>query len=129
MSPWLFWGSNVAGPPSAIVWLIKPKKAWRKPKKQKHEQLEERKQKKKELENQKNMFPELFQYGLCSKDFLNHVVFSPRVFFGFSCLLKMFPLRVLDQVQVTWLTHKKSASLKNHKQAHYQGPLFCFFKF
>ena len=33
-------------------------------------------------------------------------------FFGFSSLLKMFPLSVLDQVQVTWLTHKKSASLK-----------------
>ena len=71
----------------------------------------------------------------CSKEFLNHVfccccfiVFSrlfclfvflgvPQVLFGFSCLLKMFPLFVLDQRQLTWLTHEKTASLKTRKSA------------
>ena len=47
--------------------------------------------------------------------------------FGFYCVLKMFPLHVLDQVQLTLLTHEKTASLKTrkkHQKAHYQGPLF-----
>ena len=81
-----------------------------------------------ELEKAKNkkMFPELFQHKLCTNELLNHVCFgflevlfllccSKCVFFP-SGFLKMFPLYLLDQVQLTWLTHGKTGSLKMLKK-------------
>ena len=67
------------------------------------------------------MFPEFFQHGLCCKEFPNHGLFGFFVLlvfleFCFSCFLKMFPLLVLDQAQLTWLTHEKTASLKTLKK-------------
>ena len=47
----------------------------------------------------------------------------PRVFCFF---LKMFLLFALDQVQLTWLTHQKTASLKTHKQRATRVPCSAF---
>ena len=47
-------------------------------------------------------------------------------FFCFSCFLKMFPLHVLDQVQLTLLTHEKTASLKTRKKHTTRVPCSVF---
>ena len=53
--------------------------------------------------------------------FLEFVWFSSSLF-SFYCVLDMFPLYVLDQVQLTWMTHGKTASLKMRKKAVPKSP-------
>ena len=51
-----------------------------------------------------------------------------EVVFCFSCFVKMFPLHVLDQVQLTLLTHEKTASLKTRKKRTTRVPCSAFFR-
>ena len=78
-------------------------------------------------QERRTMVPELYQHG-CTKELLSHVVYHVCWFleafvvwfssscFCFSGFLGMLPLYVLDQAQLTWLTHGKTASLKMRKK-------------
>ena len=44
-----------------------------------------------------------------------------ELFVGLSGFLKMFPLYLLDEVQLTWLTHGKTGSLKTHVNSALPG--------